>query len=260
MSIFRNDLLAGQVAIVTGGGTGLGRGISLAFARHGASVALASRSREHLDPAVREIESLGAKAIAVPTDVRVADEVEAMVTKTRETFGRIDILVNNAAGNFLCPAENLSPNGWNAVVGIVLNGTFLCSRAAGKVMIDQGKGKIINLIATTAWTGAPLTVHSGAAKAGVMNLTQTLAVEWAKYGIRVNALAPGLVDTEGSRENLWPDPAFAESLVQGVPIGRFGRVEEIADAALFLASDAADYITGATLVVDGGRWLRQMRI
>src|SRR5437016_8903773 len=192
--------LDGRVAIVTGGGTGIGRAIALEYARLGARLVLASRSPEHLEPAAEELGAKpGAEVLAVPMDVRVPEQVERLCDETVRRFGSIDILVNNAAGNFICPAEKLSPNGWNAVVNIVLNGTFYCSRAAGLRMIASGRGgSILNIVATYAWTGGPGTIHSACAKAGVVSMTRTLAVEWARYKIRVNAIAPGPVETEGA--------------------------------------------------------------
>ncbi|MCS7197361.1 MAG: 2,4-dienoyl-CoA reductase [Candidatus Bipolaricaulota bacterium] len=250
------DTLKDRVAIITGGGTGLGRAMALEFARLGAKIVVTSRKLENLQQTVREIEQLGGRALAVPTDVRDPAQVDNLVAVTKERFGKIDILINNAAGNFICPAENLSVNGWRAVVGIVLDGTFYCSRAVGKEMIAQGTGgNILNIIATYAWTGGPGTIHSACAKAGVLAMTKTLAVEWAKYKIRVNAIAPGPVDTEGAAKALWPSPEAKKLVEQTVPLGRFGEPIEIAHAAAYLVSDYASFITGATLVIDGGQWL-----
>ena len=248
--------LEGRVAIITGGGTGIGFAIASEYARLGARVVLASRSAEHLEPAIRELTAHGAEAIAFPTDVRIPEQVDRMVNETVQRFGVIDILVNNAAGNFICPAEKLSPNGWNAVVNIVLNGTFYCSRAAGLHMIESGRGgSILNIVAAYAWTGGPGTVHSASAKAGVVCMTQTLAVEWARYKIRVNAIAPGPVETEGAGGKLWARPEVRESMIRTVPRGRIGAVEEIGHAAAYMVSDFADFITGEVLVMDGGQWL-----
>jgi len=248
--------LEGRVAIVTGGGTGIGFAIASEFARLGARVALASRSAEHIEPAVGELHARGAEALAVPTDVRVPEQVDHLVEATVRRFGAIDILVNNAAGNFVCPAEKLSVNGWNAVVNIVLNGTFYCSRAAGLRMIESGRGgNILNVVAAYAWTGGPLTIHSASAKAGVVAMTRTLAVEWARYKIRVNAIAPGPVGTKGAGDQLWASPEFREAMIRTVPRGRIGETSEIANAAAFLVSDFADFISGEVLVMDGGQWL-----
>ncbi|MBI4465308.1 MAG: 2,4-dienoyl-CoA reductase [Acidobacteria bacterium] len=250
------NTLQGQVAIVTGGGTGLGRAMALEYARLGAKLVLASRNPEHLEPTVAEIQRAGGEAIAVPTDVRDPAQVDRMVQQTKERFGGIDILVNNAAGNFLCKAEELSPNGWRAVVDIVLNGTFFCSRAVGREMIAQRRGgKILSILAPYAWTGGPGTVHSAAAKAGVLALTRTLAVEWAPYKIRVNAIAPGPVATEGASSRLWGDPEAEKRLLSTIPVGRVGTPQEIAYAAAYLVSPYADFINGEALTIDGGSWL-----
>ena len=190
---------AGQCAIVTGGGSGLGRAMALELARLGAAVVVAGRRPETLDETVALIGEKGGKGHAQATDVREPEAVEALVAAAVERFGRVDVLVNNAAGNFVVKAEDLSPNGWRAVVAIVLDGSFLCSRAAGRQMIEQGDGgAILSVIASYAWTGGPGTVHSAAAKAGVQALTRTLAVEWAEHGIRANCICPGPTDTEGA--------------------------------------------------------------
>jgi len=248
--------LEGQVAIVTGGGTGIGLGIARELGRIGANVVLASRSEAHLQSAVTELARDGVTASAVPTDVRDPGQVDNLVGQAIERFGRIDILVNNAAGNFIVDADKLSVNGFNAVVGIVLHGTYHCTRAVGLEMIRSGRGgRILNLVAAYAWTGGPKTLHSAVAKAGVVAMTRTLAVEWAPHGIRVNALSPGPVDTEMSRAQLWAAPEIQERLVRSVPVGRFGTVEEVAQAASYLVSPYADFINGEVLVIDGGEWL-----
>jgi NAD(P)-dependent dehydrogenase (short-subunit alcohol dehydrogenase family) len=248
--------LAGRVAVITGGGTGIGFAIAREYARLGAKLALASRSEEHLQPAAEELRAHGAEVLAVPTDVRVPEQVEHLFDTCAKKLGEVDILVNNAAGNFICPAEKLSVNGWNAVINIVLNGTFYCSRAAGLRMI-AGKhgGNILNIIATYAWTGGPGTIHSACAKAGVLTMTRTLAVEWASHKIRVNAIAPGPVETEGAGSKLWAGDAVRAAMLRSVPLGRIGTPQEIAHAAAYLVSDYADFITGECLVMDGGQWL-----
>jgi NAD(P)-dependent dehydrogenase (short-subunit alcohol dehydrogenase family) len=248
--------LEGRVAIITGGGTGIGFGIATEYARLGARLVLASRSAKHLEPAAQALSSQGFEVLSVLTDVREPDDVDRMVQAAVARFGGVDILVNNAAGNFICLAEKLSVHGWNAVVNIVLNGTFYCSRAVGLHMIESGRGgNILNIVATYAWTGGPGTVHSACAKAGVVCMTRTLAVEWAQHRIRVNALAPGPVETEGAGGKLWASPEFREAMLRGVPRGRIGSVEEIAQASAYLVSDFADFITGEVLVMDGGQWL-----
>lgn len=249
---FKTDFLSGQAALVTGGGTGIGRGIAHALASHGADLVLASRRREHLEPAVSEIRGLGRRALAVELDVRDREAVDQGVARALREFGRIDLLVNNAAGNFLVRAATLKPNGWRAVVEIVLTGTFNVSQAVYPAMRDAGGGSIINITTTYTGTGAPLMVHSGAAKAGVLNLTRTLAVEWGGDGIRVNAIAPGLVEgTEGAKR-LAESIGYTEVYRKEVPLGRLVRSEDVASAALFLASPAASHITGMEITVDGG--------
>jgi NAD(P)-dependent dehydrogenase (short-subunit alcohol dehydrogenase family) len=248
----------GRVAIVTGGGSGVGRALALELARLGAGVAVAGRRPEPLAETVRLIEERGGRGLAQPTDVRDPDAVEALVEATVSGLGRVDVLVNNAAGNFVVRAEDLSPNGWRAVVSIVLDGSFLCSRAAGRRMIEHGEGgSILSVIASYAWTGGPGTVHSAAAKAGVVALTRTLAVEWAPHGIRVNCICPGPTDTEGAGAALWPTEEDRERVEATVPLGRLATPEEVAAWGAALLSPHAGYITGETLTIDGGRWLEQ---
>jgi NAD(P)-dependent dehydrogenase (short-subunit alcohol dehydrogenase family) len=248
----------GRVGIVTGGGSGLGRAMALELARLGAAVSVAGRRPEPLAETVALVEQEGGRALAHPTDVRDPEAVDALVEATASVLGRVDVLVNNAAGNFVVRAEDLSPNGWRAVVGIVLDGSFLCSRAAGRRMIEQGDGgAILSVIASYAWTGGPGTVHSAAAKAGVIALTRTLAVEWARHGIRVNAICPGPTDTEGAGAALWPTEEDRARVAATVPLGRLATPEEVAAWAAALCSQHASYITGETLTIDGGHWLEQ---
>jgi NAD(P)-dependent dehydrogenase (short-subunit alcohol dehydrogenase family) len=248
----------GRVGIVTGGGSGLGRAMALELARLGAAVSVAGRRPEPLAETVALVEQEGGRALAHPTDVRDPDAVDTLVEATASVLGRVDVLVNNAAGNFVVRAEDLSPNGWRAVVGIVLDGSFLCSRAAGRRMIEQGDGgAILSVIASYAWTGGPGTVHSAAAKAGVIALTRTLAVEWARHGIRVNAICPGPTDTEGAGAALWPTEEDRARVAATVPLGRLATPEEVAAWAAALCSQHASYITGETLTIDGGHWLEQ---
>ena len=252
MSTFSNDILAGKVALVTGGGTGICKGIARAFAAHGASVCLVSRKPEVLAAAADEIaRETGAQVTTAAADVRQPDQVNAAVAACLERFGRLDILVNGAAGNFLAPAAALSPNGFRTVIEIDLLGTFHASKAAFEPLQKSGRGLILNLSATLHYHGTPLQAHAAAAKAGVDSLTRTLAVEWARLGIRVNAIAPGAIgDTEGMRR-LAPGEVGRRILEQ-IPLGRFGTIDDVAGCALFLASDAGAWITGAVFVVDGG--------
>jgi NAD(P)-dependent dehydrogenase (short-subunit alcohol dehydrogenase family) len=245
-----------RVALVTGGGSGLGRAIALELGRLGAKVAVLGRRREPLEETVA---LLAGDGFAAPADVRDHEAVAAAFDAVEAALGPLTTVVNNAAGNFLVRAEDLSPNGWRAVVGIVLDGTFHCSRELGRRVIARGgaNAQIVNVVASYAWTGGPGTVHSAAAKAGVVNLTRTLAVEWARHGVRVNAIAPGPVDTEETRDRLWPTEEIKERVLQRVPLGRFGTPEEIANACAFLVSDFAGYVTGDVLTVDGGGWLEQ---
>lgn len=255
--IFAEGILNGRVALVTGGGTGITGGVARAFAEAGASVALVSRKMEHLVPAAQLINENGGSAIAVAADVRQPAEVENAVAKTIEAFGKIDIVVNGAAGNFLCKAEELSPNGFGTVVDIDLKGTFNVCRAAF-AQLKENRGQILNISATLHYLGTPMQLHVSAAKAGVDALTRNLAVEWGRYGIRVNAIAPGPIeDTEGMMR-LVPEPV-REKLKKNVPLGRFGRIADIEKAALFICSEAGSFINGEVLVVDGGHWLSTNR-
>ncbi|MCL8206550.1 MAG: SDR family oxidoreductase [Actinomycetia bacterium] len=256
MGVLPQSTFADQVAIVTGGGTGLGYGIAERLGQLGARVVLVSRNPEHVEPAAERLRQQGIEAIGIPTDVRQPDQVERMVEETMSRLGRIDLLVNGAAGNFTVDAEKLSVNGFNAVVGSVLHGTFYCTRACGLKMIASGRGgRILNIVATYAWTGGPRNLHSAVAKAGVVTMTRTLAVEWARYNIRVNAIAPGPTDTEGARAALWSDPEISRRVLGRIPVGRFGTVAEVANAAAYLLSPYADFINGEVLVIDGGEWL-----
>jgi NAD(P)-dependent dehydrogenase (short-subunit alcohol dehydrogenase family) len=242
----------GQVAVVTGGGTGLGLEISRGLAALGARVVIASRSAEHHQPLLDEARGRGWQVEAIVLDVREAADVERAAAELRERHGRVDLLVNNAAGNFLCPAERLSAKGWRAVLGIVLDGTFYCSRYFGRGMIRDGGGQILNVVATYAWTGMPGVVHSASAKAGVLAMTRSLAVEWARHGIRVNAIAPGPFHSEGAASNLWPGEGMRARIEEAIPLGRLATAEEVAGHCLYLLSPASAYVNGECLVVDGG--------
>jgi peroxisomal 2,4-dienoyl-CoA reductase len=257
-SIFAEGILKGRVAFVTGGGTGITGGVARALAEAGARVALVSRKLEHLEPAAARINEAGGEALAVAADVRDYAAVERAVATTLERFGRIDMAVNGAAGNFLCKAEELSPNGFGTVVDIDLKGTFNVCRAAFEEL-KKNRGQILNISATLHYLGTPMQLHVSAAKAGVDALTRNLAVEWGAHGIRVNAIAPGPIeDTEGMTR-LVPEPV-KERLRRKIPLGRFGLIRDIEQCAVFLCSDAAAYINGAVIVVDGGHWLAANRL
>lgn len=247
--------LDGRIALVTGGGSGLGRVMALELGRLGAKVAVLGRRRHMLEETVAQL----ADGVAVPADVREPNAVAEAFDVAEAELGPITTLVNNAAGNFHVQAEELSPNGWRAVVGIVLDGTFHCSRELARRVVARGgdNAQIVNIVASYAWTGGPGTVHSAAAKAGVVNLTRTLAVEWARHGIRVNAISPGPVDTAESRERLWPTEEIREHILRRIPLARFGTEAEVANACAYLVSDYAAYVTGDVLTIDGGAWLEQ---
>lgn len=251
--IFKEQVFKNQIILITGGGTGLGKTSAIRFAELGASgILIAGRREEKLKEAAPEIEKAGAAVETFSVDIRDSSRVEEMVKQCIDKFGRIDVLLNNAAGNFPCHAEDLSVNGWNAVVNIVLHGTFYCTRAAGIQMIKQKRGSIVSVVHPQALQGGPGNVHSVSAKAGVIVMSRTLAVEWAKYNIRVNTIAPGPFRSEGTDKNLWPDDEIRNKITDAIPIGRFGTADEMANAICYLASDYASYITGHMLVVDGG--------
>lgn len=251
-----SETLKDRVFIVTGGGSGIGRAIALRLVELGALVTVAGRRADKLNDVVNEAGRRCGRMLAVPTDVRHPDQVEALVRSAVEHFGQLDGLVNNAAGNFVVPAERLSVNGWRAVVDIVLNGTWYCTSAVGRQLIQSGRpGTILSVVATYAWLGHPGTVHSAAAKAGVVTLTRTLAAEWARYGIRLNCIAPGPTATDGAGAALWANPEDRDRVLASVPLRRFAEPDEIADLCGLLLSDRASYITGEVLTIDGGQSL-----
>lgn len=245
--------LAGKTAMITGGGSGLGKATALAFARAGTKVAILSRSAERLSAAADEIRNAGGEVLWISGDVRSPDAVESAVDRIEKELGQIDFLINNAAGNFLVPSEQLTPNGFRSVVEIVLFGTWFCSSSVGRRMLGRGRGAIVNVVSTYAETGMPGVAHSAAAKAGVLNVTKTLAAEWGSRGIRVNAIAPGIMVTEGAAQNLkFADPESQERLRRAIPARRLARLEEVADAIVHLCRPESSYVTGTCLTIDGG--------
>jgi NAD(P)-dependent dehydrogenase (short-subunit alcohol dehydrogenase family) len=248
-----------KVVIITGGSSGMGKYMAKKFVHEGANVVITGRNEERLKTVQDELTAINPNILTIQMDVRNPEDVKRMVDETHERFGKIDFLVNNAAGNFICPAEKLSINGWNSVINIVLNGTFYCSHAVGNYWIEKGiQGSMINMVATYAWNAGPGVIHSAAAKAGVLSLTRTLAVEWGrKYGIRVNAIAPGPIDKTGGAEKLWESEEATKRTLNSIPLGRLGNPEEIAELASFLFSDKASYINGECITMDGGQWLNQ---
>ena len=266
-TVFRAGLLDGQVALITGGATGIGFGIAELLGSLGAHVVIASRKLEHLDAAAATLRERGSRVSVVTVDVRDPERVKAMVEQVQRDAGRIDLLVNNAAGNFYAPSETLSPNAWKAVIEIDLNGTFFCSQAVLPLMKAQNGGRIVSISMTLHYRGWPLMAHATAAKAGIDALTRTLALEWARYGLRVNAVAPGPIPTEGVRNAFAPpggsgvpdvfavERALEDYARKSILLRRWGAPNDIANAVAFLASPAGDWITGSILVVDGGEWL-----
>ncbi len=247
-----------SVVVVTGGGTGLGKAIAVEFGRLGAAVAILSRDEGHRAAGKRAVEEAGGQAFAAACDIRDPDGIAHAFDAVEASVGPIDVLVNNAAGNFPVPAEDMSPNAWRTVVDIVLNGTYLCCRDLARRLIPAGRGgAIVNVGASYAWTGGPGFAHSAAAKAGVKNLTETLAVEWAPYGIRVNGLVPGLMPHEDETAAIAGVPGKYDGQDSRVPAGRVGYPRELAWAATYLCSPYASYISGHSLVVDGANWQRR---
>lgn len=251
--IFADNILQGKVAFVTGGATGITGGVARAFSEHGVKLAITSRKEDNLIAQKQFIEENGGECLAVAADVRDFEAVQNAISKTVEHYGKIDIVINGAAGNFLCAANELSPNGFGTVVDIDTKGTFNVCRAAFEELKKSG-GQILNISATLHYLATPMQIHVSAAKAGVDAITRNLSVEWGFHGIRVNGIAPGPIeDTEGMKR-LLPEP-LKEKMTKRIPLQRFGRIADIENAALFLCSDAASYINGVTLVVDGGHWL-----
>src|SRR6186713_1519275 len=224
--MFGPEMFKGRVAVVTGGGTGIGLAVAKRLGAFGARIVIGSRNSANLEAGSAELRHAGLDPLTVQVDVRNPEQVDEMVERTVKHFGHIDILINNAAGNFICRAEDLSPNGWNAVISIVLNGSFYCSRAVGRHMIGRGKGgSIVSILANYAWTGSAGTIHSACAKAGVLAMTQTLAVEWARHKIRVNAVAPGPIESPGAAKQLWASDEAVAKITEMVPLKRWGKPE-----------------------------------
>jgi len=258
--MLRDDALKGKTIVVTGGGSGLGKSMSTYFLELGANVVITSRNLDKLEATAKEMESqTGGKVLSVACDVRNYDEVEAMVKASVAEFGHVDVLLNNAAGNFISPTERLSSNAFDTIIDIVLKGTKNCTLAFGKHWIDKKETNktVLNIVTTYAWTGSAYVVPSATAKAGVLAMTRSLAVEWAKYGIRFNAIAPGPFPTKGAWDRLLPgDLKEKFDLAKKVPLKRVGDHQELANLAAYLVSDFAQYLNGEVVTIDGGEWLK----
>ena len=256
--MFEIDLLKGKTIIITGGGTGLGKSMAVRFAELGANLVLTSRRQDVLDETSAEIkQATGAKILTVAVDIRSPEQVADMVVQSVSRFKKIDGLLNNAAGNFISPTEKLSENAFKTIVDIVLLGSFNCTLNAGREMIKSGGGNILSIVTTYAWTGSGYVVPSASAKAGVLAMTRSLAVEWAKYNIRSNAIAPGPFPTKGAWSRLVPPGLNIEKkMKERVPMKRFGKHEELANLAAYLMADGSAYINGDVITIDGGEWLK----
>ncbi|HEY4616777.1 MAG TPA: SDR family oxidoreductase [Flavobacterium sp.] len=258
--MLRDDALINKVIVVTGGGSGLGKAMTKYFLELGAKVAITSRDLDKLKNTASELESeTGGTCLPIQCDVRHYDEVENMLQSVLKAFGKVDVLLNNAAGNFISPTERLSANAFDTVIDIVLKGSKNCTLAFGKHWIDskQASSTILNIVTTYAWTGSAYVVPSATAKAGVLAMTRSLAVEWAKYGIRSNAIAPGPFPTKGAWDRLLPgDLAEKFDMAKKVPLKRVGDHQELANLAAYLISDFSAYVNGEVIVIDGGEWLK----
>jgi len=258
--MLRDGALEGKTIVVTGGGSGLGKAMTKYFLELGAQVAITSRNLEKLEQTAQELATeTGGKCLPLACDVRHYDQVEKMLSDVLAHFGKVDILVNNAAGNFISPTERLSANAFDTIIDIVLKGTKNCTLAFGKHWIDQKHqpSTILNIVTTYAWTGSAYVVPSATAKAGVLAMTRSLAVEWAKYGIRTNAIAPGPFPTKGAWDRLLPgDLAEKFDMAKKVPLQRVGGHQELANLAAYLVSDFSAYINGDVITIDGGEWLK----
>lgn len=255
--MFKDDVLKGKTILVTGGGTGLGKSMATHFSTLGANVVIASRKLEVIQKTAAEIENqTGNPVLGLEHDVRDYRKIKHLLQTIRERFGSIDALVNNAAGNFISPTERLSYKAFDTVVDIVLKGSYYLTLALGKYWIDQKiAGNVLSVVTTYASTGSGYVVPSSIAKAGVLNLTRSLAAEWGKYKIRLNAIAPGPFPTKGAWERLFPDPQMEKALLKRIPLKRVGEHEELANLAAYLLSDYSGYITGDVITIDGGEWL-----
>lgn len=256
-SIFSEKFLDGQVALITGGGTGIGKEIARLLGQLGARLVLAGRRPEVLDAAAAELtRDTGVEVLTIPTNVREAEQVQAMAERAADRFGGVDILINNAGANFIAPAAAISPNGWRAILSTILDGTFYCCRYVGARMLERGRGgQIVSIVTPYAETGAPGFLPSCVGKAGVIALTKTLAVEWAGAGVRVNAVSPGAVDSEGAGERLWPTPEDKERVLRDIPVGRMATPLEVAQVTAFVVSPYARFLNGAIVDMDGGQSL-----
>ncbi|HLA54546.1 MAG TPA: SDR family oxidoreductase [Flavobacterium sp.] len=258
--MLRDDALKGKTIVVTGGGSGLGKAMTKYFLELGANVAITSRDLDKLKNTADELQTeTGGKCLPVQCDVRHYEEVEAMLKTVLDTFGKVDVLLNNAAGNFISPTERLSANAFDTIIDIVLKGSKNCTLAFGKHWIDtkQESSTILNIVTTYAWTGSAYVVPSATAKAGVLAMTRSLAVEWAKYGIRSNAIAPGPFPTKGAWDRLLPgDLAEKFDMAKKVPLKRVGDHQELANLAAYLVSDFSAYVNGEVITIDGGEWLK----
>lgn len=258
--MLRDDALKGKTIVVTGGGSGLGKAMTTYFLELGANVVITSRNIEKLEAVKSELEAQTAgKVLTVQCDVRHYDQVEAMVKASVDAFGKVDVLLNNAAGNFISPTERLSANAFDTIIDIVLKGTKNCTLAFGKYWIDKKETDktVLNIVTTYAWTGSAYVVPSATAKAGVLAMTRSLAVEWAKYGIRFNAIAPGPFPTKGAWDRLLPgDLREKFDLAKKVPLKRVGDHQELANLAAYLVSDFSGYLNGEVVTIDGGEWLK----
>ncbi len=257
--MLKDNALKDKVILVTGGGTGLGRSMSKYFLQLGAKVVIASRKLEVLEQTAKELaEETGGEVLPLECDVRDYLKVEKTLQAILEKWGKVDVLVNNAAGNFISPTEKLSPKAFDTIIGIVLQGTYNFTLAVGKYWIEQKqKGTILNIVTTYAWTGSAYVVPSACAKAGVLALTRSLAVEWAKYGIRSNAIAPGPFPTKGAWDRLFPENLREMMKIEKkIPVGRVGEHQELANLAAYLVSDFSAYVNGEVITIDGGEWLK----